>query len=137
MGCLFSSTKQLYKTNAASISLIESERCKLCKQKTQGKACITHEVIDRWSEYHRLFTNIGWKGHIPESFEDCKADEDLFGLVKQIIQTTKYTPSKIRTSNNLFHYLTKGDFQLCQQHLQYLQNNLYQQDYQSISSYSD
>ena len=124
--------------------MIENEtkiKCKLCKQTIQGKNVITHQVIDGWSEYVQLFNNIGWKGHIPQTFNDCKKPEnkEIFNLVKVIITSTKYKPIKIRTTQKLIYYLNKNECKLCHQHKQYLEDNL--DDFiipnQSISISSD
>lgn len=91
-----------------------------------GKVVISNEVIDGWSEYIQLFTNIGWKGNIPQTFHECKQDKQMLQIIEKFV-TTKTKPSTIRTANQFMNVLNKGDNELCHIHLEYIQTNL---DYQ-------
>ena len=123
--CACFPTPNKYKKKT-TISSAESVRlvCSLCKPKEQSKVALPEITQDQWSEYIRLFNNIGWNETLPESFEECQDDdEELYNLVQKIIEKTRNRPSDIRTKENFYEKMEKNA-KFCEEHDRYIQDHL-------------
>ena len=74
-----------------------------------------------WSEFRRMFSNIGWKGTIPDTLEQCESNEKTLYQLCSLMHTLKIKPSTIRNKKAFMNEMEKEFYK---DYKQYVDRNL-------------
>ena len=89
---------------------------------TTSRAYIINDNVN-WTEFKRMFSNIGWNGTLPDQYEQVKLMEDKLHEIISIMVKQQINPSKIRDKQKFIDELDK---QCYDTHKQYIDHHLSQ-----------